>query len=288
MRIEDTHVQQASRHHADGHGKKDADGVRGRHHHHHHHDDEKVRGHKRPESVTISDEARSRYEKSHGKPEEARGSEIDIPAGLGRKGFLGKLVRAALKGADISIGDVMKAVNSRPAKEAAPADGASPQSGFSASVAELGFSASGTIKTADGKEVGFTLELNLTKASLSAFSASSDPMTVNYAGTSSELTSMSFKFSLDSGEEEGSGLLTVDKEDADSGGADVKQAEAPAFSSANEFLKALRRADFTSTYLSFSRTTIEASSSFSAVAEGAPASLPTTTGSNTPALDLVA
>lgn len=291
MRIEDTHVQQASRHHVEGHGRKDADAVRGHEGRHHHHHDDKVREGKRPDSVAISDEARAKFASSHRKSEEAKGTEIDIPAGLGHKGFLGRLVRAALKGADINIGDIMKAGKTDDAGSA-PVEGASASQGFSASVEKLGFAASGTIKTADGKDVAFTLELNLTKASFSGFSASSDPMTVNYAGTSSELTSLSFKFSLDSGEEsaaqDGSGLLTVDKSEADSGAAGLEVPESPAFASAHDFLKALKRADFTSTYFSFSRTTVEASSSFYAVAEGAPASPQAAGAANTAPLDLVA
>lgn len=295
MRIEDTHIQQASRHHVEGHGKKEGlDSVKERRDHGHHHDEKAVHSHKRPDSVAISDEARARFESTHKRPSEASGRQFDIPAGLDNAGFLGRLVSGAFSGQEINITDALRA--GAPAASQAEGAPAVPQAeglpalsgatGFSASVEQLSFSASGTIKTADGEEVGFTLELNMTKASMSGFSsaASGDaqsPMTVNFAGSSSELFSMSFKFNISSKEEtgvqDGSGLLTVDRHDETSGEIDEErcgepeedgETAAPALS-VPDFLKALRKADFTSTYLSFSKTTIEASS-YLAVAEGAP------------------
>lgn len=270
----------------EGHGKKDGlDSVKERGDHGHHHDEKSVGHHKRPDSVDISDEARTRFESMHKRSSEARGRQFDIPAGLGNVGFLARLIHGAFSGQGINISDIVK-VDRGQAPAASQAEGLSDISasaGFTASVEQLSFSASGTIKTADGEEVGFTLELNMTKASMSGFSStvSSDaqgPMTVNYAGSSSELFSMSFKFNLSSEEEagvqDGTGLLTVDRIDEASGEESqdepVEDSELakPALS-VPDFFKALRKADFTSTYLSFSKTTIEASSYF-AVAEGAP------------------
>lgn len=294
MRIEDNHIQQASRHQVEGHGKKDGlDSVKERRDHGHRHDEKAVQRGKRPDSVAISDEARARFESMQKKSSEARGREFGIPAGLDPAGFLGRLVHGAFSGQGINISDIARAGKSTapdasptvPQAEGLPA--VSGSTGFTASVEQLSFSASGTIKTADGEEVGFTIELNMTKASMSGFSsaASADaqgPMTVNYAGSSSELFSMSFKFNLSSEEEtgvqDGSGLLAIDRDEETSGEIGEEdhlseleeggEPQTPALT-VPDFFKALRKADFTSTYLSFSKTTIEASSYF-AVAEGAP------------------
>ena len=288
MQIEDTHIQQASRHQVEGHAKKDGLGsVKERRDHGHHHDDEKsVHRHKRPDRVAISDEARARFESTHKRPSEASGRQFDIPAGLDNAGLLGRLVHGAFAGHGINITDAVRAgTPASPQAEGTEALSGT-TAGFTASVEQLSFSASGTIKTADGEEVGFTLELNMTKASMSGFSSAvsadgQSPMTVNYAGSSSELFSLSFKFNISSevaGAEDGSGLLTVDRHEETSGEIDEdrhsgeleedSETAAPALS-VPDFFKALRKADFTSTYLSFSKTTIEASS-YLAVAEGAP------------------
>ena len=280
MRIEDNHIQQASRHHVEGHGKKDGlDSVKERRDHGHHHDDEKsVHRHKRPDRVAISDEARARFESTHKRPSEASGRQFDIPAGLDNAGLLGRLVHGAFAGHGINITDAVRAGTPAPPQAEGTEELSGTTAGFTASVEQLSFSASGTIKTADGEEVGFTLELNMTKASMSGFSSEvsgdgQSPMTVNYAGSSSELFSMSFKFNVSSEEEtgaqDGTGLLTVDRnEESHSALEEDGELAKPALS-VPDFFKALRKADFTSTYLSFSKTTIEASSYF-AVAEGAP------------------
>jgi hypothetical protein len=275
----------------EGHGKKEGlDSVKERRDHGHHHDEKGVHRGKRPDSVAISDEARARFESMHKRSSEVRGREFAVPAGLDKAGFLGRLVQGAFSGQEINISDIARAGKSTApdASQVEDFPALSGSTGFTASVEQLSFSASGTIKTADGEEVGFTLELNMTKASMSGFSsaASADaqgPMTVNYAGSSSELFSMSFKFNLSSeedkeavGGQDGTGLLTVDRVEEASGGIDEEhsvEAEEGALAkpslSVPDFFKALRKAEFTSTYLSFSRTTIEASSSL-AIAEGAP------------------
>src|SRR4030067_953731 len=215
MQIEDTHIQQASRHQVEGHAKKAGLGsVKERRDHGHHPDDEKsVHRHKRPDRVAISDEARARFESTHKRPSEASGRQFDIPAGLDNAGLLGRLVPGAFAGHGINITDAV-----------------------------------------------------------TAGSAASPP---------SELFSLSFKFNISSevaGAEDGSGLLTVDRHEETSGEIDEdrhsgeleedSETATPALS-VPDFFKALRKADFTSTYLSFSKTTIEASS-YLAVAEGAP------------------
>lgn len=298
MRIEDTHIQQASRHHVEGHGKKD--GLREakeRHEHHHHHHDG-VHRHKRPDVVAISDEARARFDSMHKRPEKARGhDDLHIPAGGGPAGLIGSLIHKAFGGHGLDISDIAKAGRPQAAVQPVPEEGAS-STGFSASVEQLNLSASGTIKTADGTEVGFTLELNVMKASMSGFSSvpgdAQNPLTIDFEGSSSELYSMSFKFNVASGEETdtggGTGLLTVDNAKENPGEVEESDVDSTSSlaSSVPDFLKALRRADFTSTYFSFSRTTIEAST-YSAIAEGAPLDsfIPGAQASNTP-IDLVA
>ena len=306
--------------HVEGHGKKDGlEAVKeSREKRHHHDDDGGVNSCKRPDRVAISEEARHRFEAARHRTEEARGRELEIPAGLGKAGFLGALIRGVLSGQDVNITDVARACGApTPESTQSPAlaDAAAvPQTGapsataatnsISASLEQLNFSATGTIKTNDGKEVGFTLSLNLAKASVSGFSAEAastgqGPMSVNFAGSSSELFSMSFEFTINPSEgsepSEGTGLLAVDEDDdaheaaeAHDGGQAAQQADTAI--SAADFLKALRKAEFTSTYLSFSRTTIEASSTI-AIAEGAPVDayqIPAQTAGAGAPLDLVA
>lgn len=330
MRIEDTQVQQASRHHVEGHGKKDGlEALKeSREKRHHHDDDGGVHSCSRPDKVAISEEARHRCKEMRHRTEEARGRELDIPSGLGKAGFLGALIRGVLSGQDVNITDVARACGSQapataqspaladaaaataaPATDAAPipqttAPAAAATNSISASLEQINFSATGTIKTGDGKEVGFTLSLNMAKASVSGFSAEAaasgqGPMSVNFAGSSSELFSMSFEFTINQPEggepAEGTGFLAVDDDDeaheaaeAHDGGEVAQQTDTAI--SAADFLKALRKAEFTSTYLSFSRTTIEASSTI-AIAEGAPIEayqIPAPTAGTSVPLDMVA
>ena len=324
MRIEDTQVQQASRHHVEGHGKKDGLGAVKEHHEkrHHHDDDGGVHGCKRPDRVAISEEARSRFEAARHRTHEARNGEVEIPAGLGKAGLLGALIRGVLSGQDVNITDVARAcgtpapaatqspaladasaASAAPIQQTSAPSAATATNSVSASLEQLNFSATGTIKTNDGKEVGFTLSLNLAKASVSGFSAEAaaagqGPMSVNFAGSSSELFSMSFEFTINPSEgaepTEGTGHLAVDDDDANEaneaheGGVVSRQTDTAI--SAADFLKALRKAEFTSTYLSFSKTTIEASSTI-AVAEGAPIEayqIPAPSAGSGVPLDLVA
>lgn len=327
MRIEDTLVQQASRHHVEGHGKKDGlDAVKeSRGNRHHHDDDGGVHRRESPDKVAISEKARHLCKEMRHRTQEAGGRELDIPSGLGKAGFLGALIRGVLSGQDVNITDVARACGA-PTPELTQATAqagvsaasnapiatdaaALSQSGapsattatnsISASLEQLNFSATGTIKTGDGKEVGFTLSLNLAKASVAGLSAEQGPMSVNFAGSSSELFSMSFEFTINQAEgsepAEGTGLLAVDDDDdadeaveAHEGGQAARQADTAI--STIDFLKALRKAEFTSTYLSFSKTTIEASSTI-AIAEGAPIEayqIPATTAGSPVPLDLVA
>lgn len=289
MRVEDnSHVQlQASRHNGvEGRGKKDGLGhIHERRDHLHQHEGRALGHHKRTDPVAISDEARARFESMKKGFSETRENEFSIPGGLDPKGLLNRLVSGAFSGNDINVTGLLGQDQAQTATPASSAvDGAQPagalasagSTSFSAEVEQLSFSASGTIKTADGEEVGFTLELNVTRASMSGYSAgleadSQNGISVNFGGTSSELYSMSFEFNISTGDEgvqAGLGSLTVDKPDTESAadqeveGTDEDGEGASAAPGVPDFLKLLKRAEFTSIYLSFSRTTIEAGSSF--------------------------
>jgi hypothetical protein len=88
------------------------------------------------------------------------------------------------------------------------------------------FSAQGVVKTADGKEIAIDVELNMQREffqsqsfSLRAGDALKDPLVVNFAGTSAELTQQKFSFDIDmDGREDqisfvrpGSGFLVLDR-----------------------------------------------------------------------------
>lgn len=323
MRVDDSLVQiQAPRHHhVEGHAKKDGlDSIKERRDHGHH-NEAKVHGHDRHDSVEISEEAKARFESMKKRSEETRERHFSVPGGLDPKALLNRLVLGAFGGKDINVTGLLdQGQDSAPASQAQAAGETSPvvapdqvvqpgdaqaaagAAGFSASVEQLSFSASGTIKTADGEEVGFTIELNVTKASMSGYAAGAaqdvNGVSVNFGGSSAELYSMSFEFNIASDEEDvqsGVGNLKVDKPETDSVADDDDAHEAQEVSGehslvsdVHDFMKLLRRAEFTSTYLSFSRTTIEASSAFASNQPiDALAASPVDTGATMP-VDLVA
>ncbi len=89
------------------------------------------------------------------------------------------------------------------------------------------FSAAGVIKTADGKEISFTVQLNMSREFLqeqnirirAGDAAKVDPLVINYSGQAAELTSTKFSFDLDvdgtadqiSFVSAGSGFLALDR-----------------------------------------------------------------------------
>lgn len=91
--------------------------------------------------------------------------------------------------------------------------------------AQMSFSALGAVKTADGRTIDISLDLNLsrsfTSTSVTSFTAGTavDPLVVNYNGSSAELTAKKFSFDLDndgnneniSFVKQGSGFLVFDK-----------------------------------------------------------------------------
>ncbi len=85
-------------------------------------------------------------------------------------------------------------------------------------VEQFAFSFSGTISTTDGKAVSFSMELAVDRASFSnqtlgIIDGQNGNIAVNYQGSSAELTSSSFSFSLatEGGPVNGSGRLLVDQ-----------------------------------------------------------------------------
>lgn len=90
----------------------------------------------------------------------------------------------------------------------------------------MNFSASGSISTSDGRQIDFSVNLNMTREfyteqhiQLRAGDALKDPLAVNFSGTASELTQKKFEFDIDAdGRDEqisfvkpGSGFLALDK-----------------------------------------------------------------------------
>lgn len=90
---------------------------------------------------------------------------------------------------------------------------------------KMSFAAQGTIKTADGKEIAFSVQLNMSREFASqqnirirAGDAAIDPLVINFNGKAPELTDTKFTFDLDSdGKEDqisfvgpGSGFLALD------------------------------------------------------------------------------
>jgi len=94
---------------------------------------------------------------------------------------------------------------------------------------QTSFSAQGTIKTVDGNEIGFNLELNMNREYFrqtnvdilmgDAAKQKKDPLVINFSGTAAQLTDTKFSFDIDSdGQADqvsfvspGSGFLALDR-----------------------------------------------------------------------------
>lgn len=228
MQITDSNiVRLPERQHIEKDGKGEGLKAVSSHHHHHKAHEKHLRLEAASDDVSISDEARSRLNSMLERMVKGRGREINIPGGIGHNGFIKSLLAHALSGRDINI------LNSAPlSNEAAVTDPrvAFPQDNLlpagSTSVTgefeAFSFSASGMIRTGDGQEVAFSIELSVSRASVSGFSIGSDtadngPLTVNFGGSSDELTSMKFEFEIstvngEAASRPGSGLLTLEPE----------------------------------------------------------------------------
>lgn len=198
--------------------------------------EEPAEGVRRPlaDTLRLSDEARTRFESMkkrllHGRCRR----EIDIPGGADNKTFLKKLLIEALTGRKIKVMDVNPVKPGEP-EAVNPGEGEAParedwgmeykSTVVRAEFETSTFSASGTIKTADGEEISFSLELQMERVSVTSTETSVragnaiDPLMVNFGGKAADLTSARFNFDLDSdGESElipfagaGSGFLAID------------------------------------------------------------------------------
>lgn len=232
MRVDDSQIQlHSSRKHVEKHDRKDELKVwTGRR------PDERTEGpgrSRRPDSVSISDEARARFESMKKRFDETRAArEFDIPGGLDHEGFLKKLLLEAFLGKKIEVTEVEQAGAEASVEQCRESARQAEDWGmeynsteFTASFEEITFSASGTVRTADGAEVEFTLELSMQRASITETTTSLkagnaiDPLVINFGGKAAELTSTRFAFDIDSdGENEnipfagpGSGFLVFDR-----------------------------------------------------------------------------
>lgn len=95
-------------------------------------------------------------------------------------------------------------------------------------IEQTSFSASGTVRTADGREISFSLELSMSRSYYQESNVSlrvgdaarkTDPLVLNFSGTATQLTDQRFAFDLDAdGDKEqinfvapGSGFLVFDR-----------------------------------------------------------------------------
>lgn len=189
--------------------------------------------------VTLTEDAKNYLSKNQ---ETSKVEEDDSTSGAGGSLFLIKLLIEAFTGKKINLKDVSKIENDT---EAEPPSDKSQEAGAEAQQPErqgwgliynshesyyehekMMFKAKGTITTEDGREIDFKLHLKMDRKFMSEESiniragdaALIDPLVINYAGPSADLTSAKFSFDLDSdGENDsisfvksGSGLLALD------------------------------------------------------------------------------
>lgn len=188
--------------------------------------------------VVLSEEARARLASIKGQGKRYLGAkEIEIDGGVDHDTFIRKLLIEALSGRKIKVMTIDKEPSAEIKKtEEALADATYGRDGWGleydsraihAEMEETSSSAEGVIKTVDGQELSFSLELTMQRASITEETVNLragdarrvDPLVINFGGRAAELTSMKFAFDLDSdGSEEnisfaapGSGFLAIDK-----------------------------------------------------------------------------
>ncbi len=159
--------------------------------------------------VTISAGARSMLQESGC----GRG-EDDLAEGIDREISLRKLIAELLSGREIRFLRIEKVENQDPAadrggvrQEDAQRHGWGMEYEFEHTHREredVGFQAQGIIRTADGKELAFSLELDMSREyieknmlSIRAGDAPVDPLVINFDGKAADLTSLKFEFDLD-------------------------------------------------------------------------------------------
>lgn len=147
---------------------------------------------------------------------------------------------ALLTGREAKVFDArsLEAPTTEAAAVSAPATPAAASAGFGIEydrretydeIEQTNFQASGTIRTSDGREIAFTLDLAMARSfhfesttSLRAGDArkTQDPLVINFSGTSAQLTSRRFRFDLDADGQDseeinfvtgGSGFLAIDR-----------------------------------------------------------------------------
>lgn len=159
--------------------------------------------------LTISADARSMLQESGCGYEED-----DLAAGTGREVSLRKLIAELLSGREIRFLRIEEIENQGPAtdREGVPQEdeqrhGWGLEYEFERTHREredVGFQARGIIRTADGKELAFSLELDMSREyieknrlSIRAGDAPVDPLVINFDGNAADLTSLKFEFDLD-------------------------------------------------------------------------------------------
>jgi len=179
--------------------------------------------------VHLSEKARSLYEKSG-----ACCEEIELDAQAAQEVSLKKLIAEILSGRKINIVRMEKAEKGSNPDDGGPSRAQEERQGWGLEYhyeqthyekEEVAFEASGVIRTADGKEIDFSLRLNMSREFLEknsldirAGDAAVDPLVINFNGNAASLTDMKFRFDLDSDgvEDElsmlapGSGFLAID------------------------------------------------------------------------------
>lgn len=231
MQITDSNiVRLPERQHIEKDGKGEGLKAVTGHHHHHKAHEKHLRLEALSDDVSISDEARSRLNSMLERMVKGKGREINIPGGIGHNGFIKSLLAHALAGRDINILNSAPLSNETSAADpqaALPQDGPLPAGSTSVTgeFEAFSFSASGMIRTGDGQEVAFSIEMSISRASVSGSvignnTTDNGPLTVNFGGSSAELTSIKFEFEIGSSTENGeaaasrpgSGLLTLEPE----------------------------------------------------------------------------
>ena len=116
----------------------------------------------------------------------------------------------------VSLKDIQSAPEVNAPQEAAPKPAAQPQpAGFGVEydyhqthteMEQTQFSAQGVVKTADGQEISFSLQLDMSRSFTEETNISlrlgdarqkKDPLVINFAGTAAQLTDAKFSFDLD-------------------------------------------------------------------------------------------
>ena len=182
------------------------------------------------DTVAISKKARSILEEAC--PDN---DALELDAGLNREVTLKKLIAEILSGRKIHLLHMEKAHGkSCEVKEDKAAGGDDGRQGWGLEYnyeqthlekEDVSFNAQGVIRTADGREIDFALELNMSREfiernslNIKAGDAAIDPLVINFGGSAAELSDMRFSFDLDSDNvdeelpmlSQGSGFLAID------------------------------------------------------------------------------